>query len=212
MKKYKGIIFDLDGVICNTDEFHYIAWKKLADKLNIYFDREINNRLRGVSRIKSLEIILELSKRKYTDSEKAEFAEEKNDNYKKLLQKMSPNSLTEDVKSTLTAIKKQDFKIAIGSSSKNTLYILERVGLSQFFDTVVDGNQIKHSKPNPEVFLKAAQNLNLCPDECLVVEDAFTGIEAAVNGGFDSAGIGDAYTDEKAVYHIKNLSDLMKIL
>ena len=212
MKKYKGIIFDLDGVICNTDEFHYIAWKKLADKLNIYFDREINNRLRGVSRIKSLEIILELSKRKYTDSEKSEFAEEKNDNYKKLLQKMSPNSLTEDVKSTLTAIKKQDFKIAIGSSSKNTLYILERVGLSQFFDTVVDGNQIKHSKPNPEVFLKAAQNLNLCPDECLVVEDAFTGIEAAVNGGFDSAGIGDAYTDEKAVYHIKNLSDLMKIL
>jgi beta-phosphoglucomutase len=212
MKKYKGIIFDLDGVICNTDEFHYIAWKKLADKLNIYFDREINNRLRGVSRIKSLEIILELSKRKYTDSEKAEFAEEKNDNYKKLLQKMSPNSLTEDVKSTLTAIKKQDFKIAIGSSSKNTLYILERVGLSQFFDTVVDGNQIKHSKPNPEVFLKAAQNLNLCPNECLVVEDAFTGIEAAVNGGFDSAGIGDAYTDEKAVYHIKNLSDLMKIL
>ncbi len=212
MKKYKGIIFDLDGVICNTDEFHYIAWKKLAYKLNIYFDREINNRLRGVSRIKSLEIILELSKRKYTDSEKAEFAEEKNDNYKKLLQKMSPNSLTEDVKSTLTAIKKQDFKIAIGSSSKNTLYILERVGLSQFFDTVVDGNQIKHSKPNPEVFLKAAQNLNLCPNECLVVEDAFTGIEAAVNGGFDSAGIGDAYTDEKAVYHIKNLSDLMKIL
>lgn len=212
MKKYKGIIFDLDGVICNTDEFHYIAWKKLADKLNIYFDREINNRLRGVSRIKSLEIILELSKRKYTDSEKSEFAEEKNDNYKKLLQKMSPNSLTEDVKSTLTAIKKQDFKIAIGSSSKNTLYILERVGLSQFFDTVVDGNQIKHSKPNPEVFLKAAQNLNLCPNECLVVEDAFTGIEAAVNGGFDSAGIGDAYTDEKAVYHIKNLSDLMKIL
>ena len=79
-------------------------------------------------------------------------------------------------------------------------------------DTVVDGNQIKHSKPNPEVFLKAAQNLNLCPNECLVVEDAFTGIEAAVNGGFDSAGIGDAYTDEKAVYHIKNLSDLMKIL
>lgn len=212
MKKYKGIIFDLDGVICNTDEFHYIAWKKLADKLNIYFDREINNRLRGVSRIKSLEIILELSKRKYTDSEKSEFAEEKNDNYKKLLQKMSPNSLTEDVKSTLTAIKKQDFKIAIGSSSKNTLYILERVGLSQFFDTVVDGNQIKNSKPNPEVFLKAAQNLNLCPNECLVVEDAFTGIEAAVNGGFDSAGIGDAYTDEKAVYHIKNLSDLMKIL
>lgn len=212
MKKYKGIIFDLDGVICNTDEFHYIAWKKLADKLNIYFDREINNRLRGVSRIKSLEIILELSKRKYTDSEKSEFAEEKNDNYKKLLQKMSPNSLTEDVKSTLTAIKKQDFKIAIGSSSKNTLYILERVGLSQFFDTVVDGNQIKHSKPNPEVFLKAAQNLNLCPNECLVVEDAFTGIEAAVNGSFDSAGIGDAYTDEKAVYHIKNLSDLMKIL
>ena len=127
--KYKGIIFDLDGVICSTDEYHYLAWKALADRLQISFDRERNNLLRGVSRMESLEIILEKSERRFSDQEKKELAAEKNDLYRKLLGKMTPEDLPAGVKSTLEALRGRGLKLAIGSSSKNTPYILERIGL-----------------------------------------------------------------------------------
>ena len=128
--KYQGIIFDLDGVICSTDEYHYLAWKALADRLGIPFDRERNNLLRGVSRMASLEIILEKAGRTYTEAEKAAFAEEKNAAYRQLLGRMSPADLSEDVRTTLEALRKTGLKLAIGSSSKNTPFILERIGLS----------------------------------------------------------------------------------
>ena len=144
---YAGYIFDLDGVICFTDQYHYQAWKKLADRLDIYFDEEINNRLRGVSRMDSLEIILERSCKVYTVEEKLAFAEEKNKIYKKLLRKMTPEDLPVDVKTTLKELRKKGCKLAIGSSSKNTKMILERIGLNNFFDAVSDGTNIVNSKP-----------------------------------------------------------------
>ena len=210
--KYKGIIFDLDGVICSTDEYHYLAWKALADRLDIPFDRERNNLLRGVSRMQSLEIILEKSDKTYTYDEKADFAEEKNTMYRQLLGLMSPADLSEDVKTTLEAMRKTDLKLAIGSSSKNTPFILERIGLGSFFDAVADGNCITHSKPHPEVFLKAAEMIGESPSDCLVVEDAHAGIEAANAGGFDSAGIGDARNDTRAVWHLEKFSDIIGII
>ncbi len=210
--KYKGIIFDLDGVICSTDEYHYLAWKALADRLGIPFDRERNNLLRGVSRMASLDIILEKSNITYTAKEKAVFAEEKNTLYRDFLSRMSPADLSDDVKIPLFALRKTDLKLAIGSSSKNTSFILEQIGLLHFFDAVADGNCITHSKPHPEVFLKAAEMIKLSPTDCLVVEDAHAGVEAATAGGFDCAAMGDAKGDERANWHLQRFSDLLKCL
>ena len=209
--KYQGIIFDLDGVICSTDEYHYLAWKAMADRLQIPFDRERNNLLRGVSRMRSLDIVLEKSDRTWSEEEKAEMAEEKNTRYRELLARMSPADMPEDVRTTLEALRKTDLKLAIGSSSKNTPYILSRIGMADFFDAVADGNCIAHSKPHPEVFLKAAEAIGLAPAACLVVEDAHAGVEAAVTGGFDAAAMGDARDDERAAYHLNRFSDLLSI-
>ncbi len=210
MLKYKGILFDLDGVICSTDEYHYLAWKALADRLGIPFDRERNNLLRGVSRMQSLEIVLQKTDKTYTEEQKAAFAEEKNALYRQYLSQMSPRNLDEDVKITLRTLRDEGIKLAIGSSSKNTPFILERIGLDRFFDAVADGNCITHSKPHPEVFLKAAEMLLLDPRDCLVVEDARAGVHAALTGGFDCAAIGDAKDDPRAAYHLTRLSDLLR--
>ncbi len=208
---YKAIIFDLDGVICSTDEYHYQAWKALADRLGIPFDRTINNRLRGVSRMESLEIILEKAECEYTADEKAAFAEEKNTLYRELLHQMSTADLSGEVRDTLNALREKGVRVAIGSSSKNTPFILERIGLGDFFEAVADGNCITHSKPHPEVFLKAADMLGLAPADCLVVEDAHAGVEAAVAGGFDCAAMGDACTDERARWHLRSFGELKGI-
>lgn len=210
--RYKAIIFDLDGVICSTDEYHYRAWKQLADRLHIPFDRQRNSLLRGVSRMDSLEIILEKSDKAYTAAEKIAFAEEKNTLYRQLLSGMSPDDLSEDVISTLHALRKTDLLFAIGSSSKNTPFILERIGLDHFFDAVVDGNCITHSKPHPEVFLKAASMLSCQPSDSLVVEDAHAGVQAAVRGGFDCAAMGDARDDPQARWHLEKFADLTDCL
>jgi len=207
----QGIIFDLDGVICFTDKFHYQAWKKLADRLGIYFDEEINNRLRGVSRMDSLDIILERSDAKYTNEEKAAFAEEKNETYKELLMQMSTADLSGEVKDTLNELRKRGYKLAIGSSSKNTRTILDRIGLGDFFDKISDGTNISKSKPDPEVFLKAAEFIGEKPEDCLVVEDAMAGIEAAYRGGFKSAGLGEANNHEHVTYKMDSVSDLLKL-
>ena len=210
--RYKGIIFDLDGVICSTDEYHYQAWKALADKIGATgFGREDNARQRGVSRMESLEVVLEKAPRTYTQEEKAELATWKNDTYRSLLANMSTADLTDEVKSTLEALRAMGLKLAIGSSSKNAPFILERIGLGDFFDAVSDGNNITHSKPDPEVFLKAAQFIGLDPADCLVVEDAFSGIDAGAAGGFDTAAIGHATLYDKPTYKLSTFSDLLKI-
>lgn len=209
-RAYKGIIFDLDGVLCHTDHFHYQAWKKLADRLGIPFDETVNNRLRGVSRMESLEIILEKSTRDYSQQEKLDFAEEKNEEYKKLLQQMKPSDIPEEVRDTLTLLKK-NFLLAVGSSSKNTKLILEKTDLGKYFDAVADGNDIKNSKPDPEVFLVAAKRIHLAPADCLVVEDAKAGIDAAVAGGFGCAGIGDAAGYDKTDWPLHSFGDLKEL-
>lgn len=208
----KGIVFDLDGVICSTDHYHYLAWKALADKLNIYFDETINNRLRGVSRMESLEIILERSEKCYSQQEKESFAAEKNEVYKQLLVQMNASDLADEVKTTLDTLRQRGYKLAIGSSSKNTKLILSRLGLENYFYAIADGTDITYSKPHPEVFLLAAKRLGFTPNECLVVEDAKAGIEAATRGGFRSAGIGEAAEQKSVTYPIAHFADLLDIV
>lgn len=205
-----GMIFDLDGVLCFTDKYHYRAWKKLADRLGIYFDEKINDRLRGVSRMESLEIILEKCDRRYIDEEKALFAEEKNATYRELLAGMTPADVSEEVRNTLVKLKERGWRLAVGSSSKNASLILEKTDLAGYFDAVSDGNNIVRSKPDPEVFLKAADFLGLQPEECLVVEDALAGIEAGIAGGFKTAAIGDATRYKRADIQLTSFSDLLE--
>jgi len=210
---YKGIIFDLDGVIVFTDQFHYQAWKAIADEMGIYFDEKINHRLRGVSRMDSLEIILERYEGKELSKEdKEKIAEKKNSIYRGLLEKMTPTDVTDEVRNTLEEIKKRGVKIALGSSSKNAKFILERVNLLDMFDEISDGTNITRSKPDPQVFSMAAEFLGLNPAECLVVEDADAGIEAAVAGGMHPVGIGEAAANPKAEYKLNSFSDLLDIV
>ncbi len=208
--KYKAIIFDLDGVICHTDTYHYEAWKSLADMLGIYFDEIINNRLRGVSRMESLEIILERYEgAPLSQQQKEKYAEEKNNIYKELLKNMTPNDLDKEVKETLETLKRHSFLMAIGSSSKNAKFILNQIGLGNFFDAVSDGNNIQYSKPNPEVFLKAAKYLNINPKDCLIVEDARSGVAAAIAGDIDCAGIGEASACKGVSYSLESFKDIL---
>ena len=210
-KRYEGVIFDLDGDICFTDKYHYQAWKAVADEIGVYFDETINNRLRGVSRMDSLEIILERAERAYTPEEKEALAEKKNDLYRRLLGNMSPADLSGEVKHTMDALRAAGIRLAIGSSSKNTKFILERIGLSGYFDAISDGTNIQRSKPDPQVFQMAAEFLGLEPGCCLVVEDAEAGIRAARAGGFDSAGLGEAAACGLATYAMQSFGDLEKI-
>lgn len=211
MGKYTGVIFDLDGVICFTDKYHYQAWKTVADRLGVYFDETINNRLRGVSRMDSLEIILERYDGALTAQEKEAIAAEKNDIYRGLLENMSPADLSGDVRDTLRALRAAGLKLAIGSSSKNTKFILARLGLSGFFDAISDGTNITRSKPDPRVFTMAADFLGLPAEECLVVEDAPAGVAAACAGGFDSAGLGEAAGDARTTYPMRSFAELRRI-
>lgn len=209
----KGIIFDLDGVICFTDEYHYLAWKEMADDIGVYFDRTINNRLRGVSRMDSLEIILErYDGPALTEDEKVALATKKNDLYRQLLYRITPADLTGEVKSTLDALRARGLKLAIGSSSKNAPLILERLGLADYFDAVSDGNNISRSKPDPEVFVKAAQFLSLEPADCLVVEDAIAGAEAGINGGFTVACVGDAAEAKAGHHNLDSFAQLLEVV
>lgn len=209
--KYKAVIFDLDGVICHTDMYHYQAWKQIADELGIYFDEEINNRLRGVSRMESFEIILERYDGTMSLEDKVVYTTRKNEAYKELLKNMSPADLSPEVKETLDGLRAKGLKLAIGSSSKNAGFILERLGLDGYFDAVSDGNNITRSKPDPEVFVKAAQLVGEASIDCLVVEDAKAGLEAAIGGGMDCAAMGDAVASGLATYDLVEFSDLLKI-
>jgi beta-phosphoglucomutase len=209
--RYKAIIFDLDGVICHTDQYHYMAWKRVADDLGIYFDETINNRLRGVSRMESFEIILERYDGKMSEEDKIRYTAEKNEVYKTLLKNMSPADLDGEIKETLDALREKGIKLAIGSSSKNAKFILGQLGLGEYFDAVSDGNNITRSKPDPEVFVKAAQYVGERPEHCLVVEDAEAGLEAAIAGGMDCAAVGDAVSCGLATWNLNTFSDLKSV-
>ena len=207
----KAIIFDMDGVICHTDEYHYQAWKAMADGLGVHFDRQINNRLRGVSRMASLEIVLENYIGQLSQAEKEALAEQKNELYKKSLQNMSPADLSDEVKLTLDTLRSRGYKLAIGSSSKNAPFILQQLGLGGYFDAISDGNNITHSKPDPEVFQKAAQMLCVPCQECLVVEDAVSGAQAGKGGGMQVACVGDASKEMAGDYNLTSFVQLLEI-
>ena len=207
-----AIIFDLDGVLVFTDRYHYQAWKQLADRLGIYFDESINNRLRGVSRMDSLEIILERSAVRYSQAEKEKFAEEKNEHYRELLASMRPSDVSTDVRETLDELARRGYRLAIGSSSKNTRFILGQVGLMERFEAISDGTNILHSKPDPEVFLKAAEFLGEEPSNCIVVEDALAGIDAAKVAGMTAVGIGDAALYDRTDISIGRFKELLEKL
>ena len=196
----------MDGVIVSTDELHYQGWKYMADNEGIYFDREINERLRGVSRMESLLIILEKATKTYTDAEKEALTTLKNNYYKELLATLSPNNILSGVEEILSGLKAAGVKIAIGSSSKNAPAILKQIGLDKTFDAISDGNNITNSKPDPEVFLIAAERLGLQPEHCLVVEDAEAGITAALSANMKTLAVGSAAADKRADLAAADLS------
>ncbi|MEZ6190409.1 MAG: beta-phosphoglucomutase [Phycisphaerales bacterium] len=206
MDAVQAVIFDLDGVIVSTDEYHYRAWKRLADAEGITFDRQVNDRLRGVSRMESLEIILERSARMYTETEKLALAEKKNNTYRALLARLSPEDILPGVNEVLEALRTRGIKLAIGSSSKNAGPILQAIGLDRAFDTVVDGTHITRSKPDPEVFTLAAKRLGVSPARCLVVEDADAGVDAALAAGMRVLAVGSAASHPGATLAAENLS------
>lgn len=212
-RPYDAVVFDLDGVICHTDKYHYLGWKSVADDLGIPFDETVNNRLRGVSRMESLEIILE----KYegeplSDARKDEIATIKNDRYRVMLGDMSPADLDPSVRATLDDLRGRGLKLAIGSSSKNAKFILERIGLGGYFDEISDGTNISRSKPDPEVFLKAAQFLGIEPAKCVVIEDAVAGIEAGVAAGMYTVAIGDAADQGAGDAKLGTFADLSQVM
>ena len=208
----KAVIFDLDGVIVTTDEQHYLAWQALADRLGIPFDRQTNNRFRGVSRMACMDILAEVGNVSFSIDEKNRFATEKNEHYRSLLGMMSEKDLSLEVKTTLDRLRERGIKLAIGSSSKNAKFILEKIGLGTYFDAVSDGTNITRSKPDPEVFLKAADMLGVPYSECLVVEDAISGVSAGLNAGMEVATVGDAAEHGLGTYILASFKDLCSIL
>ena len=209
-KNIKGIIFDLDGVLLSTDHFHYLAWKSLADELGIPFCEKDNEKLRGVSRMASFEIILSNKPElKLSDSEKEAYADRKNGRYREYLHQLTPDDVDASVRKTLAELRARGYKLAVGSSSKNAGFILERTELTSCFDAVADGNDIKNSKPDPEVFLTAAARIGLDGSACAVVEDAEAGLLAAQGGKMLPVAIGSAKGSSLAAFSLEQFSDLL---
>jgi beta-phosphoglucomutase len=208
----EAVIFDLDGVLVHTDHYHYLSWERICCEEGIPFDETINKRLRGVSRVDCVNILVEKTARSYSTEEKMQVAERKNGYYKEMLHSLSAADLPLGVVKILDSLREKRMKLAIGSASQNARYILERLGLSDKFDAVADGSEIRSSKPDPEVFLLAASKLEARPDRCLVIEDSAAGIEAAFRGGMWVAAVGDADLYEMADYHIGHIEELLTIL
>ncbi|MGL4632622.1 MAG: beta-phosphoglucomutase [Leadbetterella sp.] len=183
-------IFDLDGVLVDTAVFHYKAWKKMANGLGFDIDEKFNEKLKGISRVASLDLILEKGGLVLSEEEKVSLATQKNADYLSMVEQMTPDDILPGVTSFLENAKANGKKIALGSASKNARLILEKVGIIHFFDALVDGNSVSKSKPDPEVFTLGGQLLHVLPTECLVFEDAYAGIEAAHNAGMKALGIG----------------------
>lgn len=210
-RNISGLIFDLDGVLVFTDKYHYLAWKQIADEMGIPFNETINDKLRGVSRMQSLEIILEnYSGEHLTDEQKIDIAERKNAIYRSYLQTMTPDDVSEEVRKTLEMLRRKGYKLAVGSSSKNAGFILEQVALENAFDAVSDGNMITRSKPDPEVFLKAASLIGCNVEQCAVIEDAESGIDAAKNGGMMAVAIGNATSYGRSDIRLETFIDLLR--
>lgn len=211
--KINAVIFDLDGVLLSTDVFHYLAWKKLADEIGINnFSEEDAIRQRGVSRMASLEILLEKRTVNYSETEKIELADKKNRYYIEMLNKLGKESILPGVFDSLSLLKKNGIKLAVGSASKNAPIILNKTGINHFFDAVVSGADVKKSKPDPQVFCYASDKLLVSVEHCLVVEDSYAGIEAAKRGGMLSYAVGTAQKSPFADFSSENMIGFLKFI
>jgi beta-phosphoglucomutase len=204
----KACIFDMDGVIVDTAKYHFKAWARLADSLGIPFTEEQNEQLKGVSRVDSLERILSWGNLVLSSNKKLELMDLKNKWYLDFVAEISPEEMLPGVSGFLQELKANSIKIALGSSSKNSILILDKLFITELFDTIVDGTKITLSKPNPEVFLRGASDMSLLPSECVVFEDAISGVEAAIKGGFHCIGVGDAKTLSAAHAVVPNLEGM----
>jgi beta-phosphoglucomutase len=202
-----AVIFDLDGVIVDTAHYHYIAWKRLASEFNINLTPQQNELLKGVSRKRSLEIILELGNIHLEEAERERLAEKKNKWFVEYIESIRPEEIFPGVRELLQAIRQQGIKVALASSSKNAPRVIELLGIAHEFDTVVDGTMVTHSKPDPEIFLLAASKLNINPADCIVFEDAEAGVEAAVAAGMKCVGVGSEQQLGKANQVIARTGD-----
>ncbi|SHI48792.1 beta-phosphoglucomutase [Flavobacterium terrae] len=200
----KAFIFDLDGVIVDTAKYHFMAWQKLADSLDILFTPEHNEELKGVSRVRSLEIILQLGNVTASEEEKQKWLTQKNEDYLSYIEKMDESEILPAVRETLEFIKENGQHIALGSASKNARPILEKVGLLHFFDVIVDGNDVTNAKPDPEVFVRASKLLGVSNENAIVFEDSVAGIQAANIAGMLSIGIGEKNVLKEAKYCFPN--------
>ena len=188
--KNKGIIFDLDGVIVDTAKYHYLAWKEIAKKLGYQFDEKDNEELKGVSRVKSLDILLQKAGTKLDQIEKEKLLTEKNNQYLELVSNIDKQEMLPGIESLLNWLNQENIPFSLGSASKNAPYILEKLKIKDQFSAIVDGNDVTKAKPDPEVFLIAAKKMGLKPNECVVIEDSQAGIEAAKKAGMTAIGIG----------------------
>lgn len=204
----KAVIFDLDGVITDTAEYHYLAWKSLADELELPFDKQYNEKLKGVSRMESLELILALGNVSYTDEEKKALAEKKNDLYKEMIKKVTPEDLLPGIEALLKELQEAGIKTALASASKNAPFILERLGVTHYFNHVVDVNLIKQGKPDPEIFLTGAAKLGVSPEDCIGIEDAEAGIESILSAGMYAVGVGTPAQMQKADLIVSSTAEL----
>jgi len=203
-----GCIFDLDGVLVDTARYHFLAWKRLADKLGIGFTEEDNERLKGVSRIDSLEIILQIGKLNIDKELKLEYATLKNNWYVEYISRMTPAEILPGSLEFIKELRAVGLPLGIGSASKNTPAILERIGISNLFDAVADGNLVSTAKPDPGVFLKAAELLGVNAADCVVFEDAIAGVKAALNAGMMCIGVGEAKVLSDAHFVVRGLNEM----
>ena len=206
MSNTKAFIFDLDGVIVDTAKYHFLAWKKIADQLGIKFTHEHNELLKGVSRVRSLDIILELGKVTASQENKEQWLLQKNEDYLSYLVNINESEILPGVFPVLQFLKAQGQPIALGSASKNARPILEKTGIMSYFDAIVDGNDVTNAKPDPEVFLMAAKLLHIAPKDSIVFEDSVAGVQAANIATMTSIGIGEASTLHEAKYIYKDFT------
>lgn len=207
----QAVLFDLDGVLVDTDALHFQAWKELADQLNIPFTQDQGNRCRGISRMDSLEIVLEGARRTYTREEKETFAREKNLRYQEMLQSLTPEHTTPGAEDVLRGLHDRGYKLALASGSRNASLILERTGLGRWLDAVADGTLITRSKPDPEVFLTAARLVGVPASRCAAVDDALAGIMAGRTAGMMTVGFGDAALHQAGDYNVQSLPELLPL-
>lgn len=208
MTKVLACIFDLDGVIVDTAKYHFQAWQRLAHELGFDFTEKQNERLKGVSRTRSLEILLEIGNLSLSQEQKEQLAHRKNNWYVELINQMTPDEILPGAKAFLQALKEEDIKIALGSASKNAMTILQHIAMDHFFDAIIDGNKVSKAKPDPEVFLKGAEALQVAPPYCVVFEDAQAGIEAARNGHMHCVGVGSPEHLHAADFVIGSLQEI----